>query len=166
MNDPQQPLRFPRQISAPARALPNRQGILPRPARRASPIFFQKDPGSLGNRAIIDIPTARTELLGCCKATKMPFGPIRIELGASKFSLEARDSVNSWAILTEGLQLETALQRILGQDDVAVWTREIKLVINRWNMYEPIRPASLRLSGRHFIKEHSASTSSGERNIA
>ena len=29
---------------------------------------------------------------------------------------------------------------MLGQDDVAVWSREIKLVINRWNMYEPIRP--------------------------
>ena len=35
----------------------------------------------------------------------------------------------------EDLQLETALQRILGQDDIAVWSREIKLVINRWNMY-------------------------------
>jgi hypothetical protein len=55
-------------------------------------------------------------------------------------------------------QLETALLRILRQDDVAVWSREIKLVINRWNMYEPFRPAPLWLSGRHFIKEHSAST--------
>jgi hypothetical protein len=64
----------------------------------------------------------------------------------------------------EDLQLETGLQRILGQDDVAVWLREIKLVINRWNMYEPIRPAPLRLSGCHFFKEHSTSTSSGERN--
>ena len=63
-------------------------------------------------------------------------------------------------------QLETALLRILRQDDVAVWSREIKLVINRWNMYEPFRPAPLRLSGRHFIKEHSASNSSGERNKA
>jgi hypothetical protein len=31
-------------------------------------------------------------------------------------------------------------------------------------MYEPFRPAPLRLSGRHYIKEHSASNSSGERN--
>ncbi len=60
--------------------------------------------------------------------------------------------------------IEIALQLILGQDDVAVWSREIKLVIKRWNVYEPIRPAPLRLSSRHFIKEHSASNSSGERN--
>jgi hypothetical protein len=39
-------------------------------------------------------------------------------------------------------------------------------VINRWNIYEPIWPAPLGLSGRLFVKEHSTSTSSGERNKA
>ena len=43
-------------------------------------------------------------------------------------------------------------------DDIAAWSREIKLVINRWNMYKPFWPGPLRLSGRHFIKKHSAST--------
>jgi hypothetical protein len=133
---------------------------------RVSRIFFRNNrevlainPGSFGNRAIIDIPTARTEPLGCWQLNLL--SDQRRHLWASSFrfrrGLCARQSRGA-----EDLQLETALQRVLGQDDVAVWSREIKLVINRWNMYEPFRPAPLRFTGRHFIKKHSASTSSGD----
>jgi hypothetical protein len=58
------------------------------------------NPGSFGNRAIINIPTPRTELLGSCKQLKWPFGPIRIELPASKLSLEARVYVHDRLVLT------------------------------------------------------------------
>jgi hypothetical protein len=123
------------------------------------------NPGSFGNRATIDIPTARTELLRYCKQPNCP-SDRRRQITGIKLSLEARAvlwlTVKLLGDSAEDLQLETALQRILGQDDVAVRSREIKLVINRWNMYEPIRPAPLRLSGCHFVKEHSTSTSSGE----
>src|SRR5262249_58020293 len=81
-------------------------------------------------------------------------GKLRASLeGASVSTTVLSLTSNSWGILLNA-----------GQDDVAIRLREIKLLINRWNMYEPIWPAPLRLSGCHFVKEHSISTSSGERN--
>jgi hypothetical protein len=73
---------------------------------RVSRIFFQKYPGSFGNqhgkfgnRAIIDIQTARTALLGCCKKLNCLSDQLG-RMAGIKLSLEARANVHDRLYLT------------------------------------------------------------------